>query len=53
LLLDEPLEHFDAAGASLAAELLAGHLAAGGLAVVANPSRLELPGVASRLDLGR
>ena len=53
LLLDEPLEHFDAAGASLAGELLAEHLAGGGLAVVANPSRLELPGVTSRLDLGR
>ena len=53
LLLDEPLEHFDAAGTALAGELLAEHLAGGGLAVVANPSRLELPGVASRIELGR
>lgn len=52
LLLDEPLEHFDAGGAALAGTLLAEHLAGGGLAVVANPSRLELPGVASRIDLG-
>ncbi|MCL4837921.1 MAG: ATP-binding cassette domain-containing protein [Thermoanaerobaculia bacterium] len=51
LLLDEPLEHFDAAGVALAAALLAEHLDAGGLAVVANPSHLELPRVAGRIDL--
>lgn len=53
LLLDEPLQHFDAAGEQLAQTLLGEHLEAGGLAVVANPSSLELPHVASRLELGR
>lgn len=51
LLLDEPLEHFDAGGVELARDLLGEHLAGGGLAVVANPSRLELPHVADRLEL--
>jgi ABC-type multidrug transport system ATPase subunit len=53
LLLDEPFQNFDAPGERVARELLAEHLAAGGLAVVANPSTLEFTDVAGRLDLGR
>jgi ABC-type multidrug transport system ATPase subunit len=53
LLLDEPFQNFDAPGERVARELLAEHLAAGGLAVVANPSTLEFADVAGRLDLGR
>jgi len=53
LLLDEPFQNFDAPGERAARELLAEHLAAGGLAVVANPSTLEFADVAGRLDLGR
>jgi ABC-type multidrug transport system ATPase subunit len=53
LLLDEPFQNFDAPGERIARELLAEHLAAGGLAVVANPSTLEFGDVAGRLDLGR
>lgn len=53
LLLDEPFQNFDAPGERIARELLAEHLAAGGLAVVANPSTLEFGHVAGRLDLGR
>jgi ABC-type multidrug transport system ATPase subunit len=52
LLLDEPFQNFDAPGERIARELLAGHLAAGGLAVVANPSALDFDH-AERLDLGR
>jgi heme exporter protein A len=43
LLLDEPLANFDEPGRRLAAELLAEHLDAGGAAVVANPSPIDLP----------
>jgi ABC-type multidrug transport system ATPase subunit len=51
LLLDEPFQNFDAPGERIARELLADHLAAGGLAVVANPSALDFDH-AERLDLG-
>jgi heme exporter protein A len=53
LLLDEPFQNFDAAGERVARELLAEHLADGGLAVVANPSSLDFRHVATHLDLGR
>jgi ABC-type multidrug transport system ATPase subunit len=53
LLLDEPFQNFDAPGERIARELLAEHLAAGGAAVVANPSPLEFGDVAGHLDLGR
>src|SRR5215218_552331 len=53
LLLDEPFQNFDAPGERAARELLAEHLADGGLAVVANPSPLEFGHVAGHLDLGR
>ena len=53
LLLDEPFQNFDAPGERIARELLAEHLAAGGSAVVANPSTLEFGDVAGYLDLGR
>lgn len=53
LLLDEPFQNFDAPGERVARELLAEHLASGGLAVVANPSNLEFDYVAERIDLGR
>jgi len=52
LLLDEPFQNFDAPGERVARELLAEHLADGGLAVVANPSTLDFDH-AERLDLGR
>jgi len=52
LLLDEPFQNFDAAGERVARELLAEHLAGGGLAVVANPSTLDFDHAAQRLDLG-
>jgi heme exporter protein A len=52
LLLDEPFQNFDAPGEAAARDLLADHLAAGGLAVVASPGPLEVSNVASRLDLG-
>jgi heme exporter protein A len=52
LLLDEPFQNFDAPGERITRELLAEHLAAGGLAVVANPSTLDFDR-AERLDLGR
>lgn len=42
LLLDEPVQNLDAPGAALVRALLAEHLAAGGLAVVANPEPLDL-----------
>ena len=53
LLLDEPFQNFDSPGELVARELLDEHLAAGGLAVVANPSSLDFQHVASHLDLGR
>jgi heme exporter protein A len=52
LLLDEPFQNLDAPGEAAARELLAEHLDEGGLAVVATPSPLEVPGVAARLELG-
>jgi heme exporter protein A len=57
LLLDEPFQNLDAAGEAAVRALLAEHLDAHpaggrGLAVVANPSRLEVPRVAAQLDLG-
>ena len=51
LLLDEPFQNFDAPGERVARELLAEHLAGGGLAVVANPFNLDFDHV-ERLDLG-
>ncbi len=51
LLLDEPFQNFDAPGEQAARELLAEHLAAGALAVVANPFPLDFDHV-ERLDLG-
>ncbi|HXU84100.1 MAG TPA: ATP-binding cassette domain-containing protein, partial [Polyangia bacterium] len=54
LLLDEPFQNFDAPGERIAREMLDEHLAAGGLAVVANPSALDFQHhVAKHLDLGR
>ncbi|HSC20194.1 MAG TPA: ATP-binding cassette domain-containing protein, partial [Solirubrobacterales bacterium] len=53
LLLDEPFQNLDSAGEAAVRGLLEEHLADGlGLAVVANPSSLEVPRVAARLDLG-
>jgi heme exporter protein A len=52
LLLDEPFQNFDAPGERTSRELLAEHLAGGGLAVVANPSALDFDH-AERLELGR
>lgn len=52
LLLDEPFQNFDAPGERISRELLGEHLAAGGLAVVANPFNLDFDRV-ERLDLGR
>ncbi len=51
MLLDEPLQNLDPAGAALAGQLVGEHLAAGGLAVVASPAPLELPGVTAHLVL--
>ncbi|HWN41222.1 MAG TPA: ABC transporter ATP-binding protein [Thermoanaerobaculia bacterium] len=53
LLLDEPFQNLDAAGEQGTRELLREHLEGGGLAVVANPSHLEIDHVAGHLDLGR
>lgn len=53
LLLDEPFQNFDAPGERVARELLAEHLADGGLVVTANPSSLDFDHVAGHLDLGR
>ena len=53
LLLDEPLQNLDAPGRKTLLEMLGEHLAAGGLAVVANPESMELTHhVARCLDLG-
>ncbi len=52
-LLDEPTTHLDASGQSLLTRLLAAHLAAGGLALVAVHQPLMLEGQAvRRLQLG-
>lgn len=50
LLLDEPFQNFDAPGEATGRALLAEHLRQG-LAVVADPSGIELPHVASHLHL--
>jgi heme exporter protein A len=54
LLLDEPFQNLDAAGEEATRALLDEHLdpSLGGLAVIANPSHLELERVAGRLHLG-
>lgn len=52
LLLDEPFQNLDAAGERVTRELLGAHLGGGGLAVVANPSSLEIDCVVGHLDLG-
>lgn len=52
LLLDEPFQNLDRPGEEAVRGLLAEHLGAGGLAVVADPSALELAGAVARLDLG-
>lgn len=52
LLLDEPFQNLDAAGRADVLGLLREHLETG-LAVIANPDRLDLPDVASHLDLDR
>ncbi|HEV2856244.1 MAG TPA: ABC transporter ATP-binding protein [Thermoanaerobaculia bacterium] len=52
LLLDEPFQNFDPAGERISREILAEHLAEGGLAVVANPFNLDFDHV-EHLDLGR
>lgn len=53
LLLDEPFQNFDAPGRRASSELLAEHLDAGGLAVVANPDHLDLPKVDHHVELAR
>lgn len=50
LLLDEPLQNLDAPGRRDVTELLSRHLETG-LAVVASPDPLELPHVASHLEM--
>ena len=50
LLLDEPLQNLDAPGRADVRSLLAEHLETG-LAIVASPDPLELPHVASHLEL--
>ncbi len=50
LLLDEPLQNLDAPGRADVTRLLSEHLETG-LAVVASPDPLELPHVASHLEL--
>lgn len=52
LLLDEPFQNLDEPGREEVSALLREHLETG-LAVVANPDLLDLPDVASHLDLGR
>lgn len=53
LLLDEPFQNLDDPGEATTRELLSEHLADGGLAVVASPVLLELPGNLDALDLDR
>ncbi len=53
LLLDEPFQNLDARGEQDLRALLAEHLAAGGLAVIANPGTLDLPHVTGHLELAR
>jgi heme exporter protein A len=52
LLLDEPFQNLDAPGEAEVRGLLAEHLDGGGLAVVANPSPLDLGRATHRLALG-
>jgi heme exporter protein A len=52
LLLDEPFQNLDPGGEQSVRELLADHLRCGGLAVVADPSPVEVAGAITRLDLG-
>jgi heme exporter protein A len=51
LLLDEPFQNLDATGEELTRSWLAAHLAGGGMAVVASPIALTLPGVTASLIL--
>ena len=53
LLLDEPFQNLDAPGEVATRALLYEHLDQGGLAVVANPSNLEIDRVTTRIELGR
>ena len=53
LLLDEPFQNLDAPGEAVTRELLGEHLAAGGLAAVANPASIPVSHVATHLELGR
>lgn len=51
-LLDEPLNGLDTKGVALVEALVAGHCAAGGIALIASHQTFALPGMA-RLDLAR
>ncbi len=51
LLLDEPFQNLDADGETALRALLASHLDAGGMAVVATPTSLDLPCVSATLEL--
>ncbi|MEM1180382.1 MAG: ABC transporter ATP-binding protein [Acidobacteriota bacterium] len=51
LLFDEPMQNLDQPGRSDVKALLGEHLEAGGLAVVANPDRLDLPKVDGHVEL--
>ncbi len=53
LLLDEPFQNLDAEGETALRAALADHLAGGGLAVVASPIPLDLPGATDELVLDR
>ena len=53
LLLDEPFQNLDAPGERITRDLLREHLTGGGLAVVANPSSVEIDLVTGHIDLGR
>jgi len=53
MLLDEPFQNLDGEGESALRGVLAEHLAGGGLAVVASPLPLDLPGGADELVLDR
>jgi heme exporter protein A len=52
LLLDEPFQNLDTPGETATKELLYEHLDQGGLAVVANPSHLEIDRVTHHIELG-
>ena len=53
MLLDEPFQNLDGEGEKALREVLGDHLAGGGLAVVASPVPLDLPGSAHELLLDR